>query len=350
MLMNNKYKIIDVSETSKSLWEEFNKKSPYSSFLQSFAWGNLQKDQGKEVLRLAVEEPQLNGGFTSTLSISSIAQIIKHPLPLGRSYLYIPHGPIVKKDADENEIWELLIKEIRNNPIAQKTVFVFSEPKQNFDEVRILDQATKHIAAETTLVLDIERSPKEILSQMKGKTRYNIRLAARKGVKTEVSKNLEDVSIFLSLAKKTSKRGQFRLHPDNYYKDMLGALSADNMVELLLAKFKNKYIAANIVVYYGKTATYLHGANDHKYRNLMAPHLLQWTTIKRAKRKGLKFYDLWGMTKSKDPNHRWAGFTRFKEGFVSKAELIDYPGPYEIVFRPLEAAAYKARQKIFRIR
>ena len=339
-------KIIEAKASIKPLWEDFNKKSRYSSFLESFSWGDFQKTEKIDNLRLALEETQLKGGFDAKAHLVGIAQIFKHPLPLGKSYLYIPHGPIIDEKVDEEEALNLLIGKIKQVAKAERSIFVLAEPKQNFDQIQMLKKSNKHIQAETTLILDISPSKKEILAQMKSKTRYNIGLAQRKGVKISVAKNLEDISIFINLAKETSERDEFKLHPDNYYRDMIKYLSNENMIELLLAKYKNKYVAAILVVYYGDTATYLHGASSYKYRRLMAPNLLQWKAIKRAKKKGCTKYDFWGVTTNPDPNHHWAGFTRFKFGFSPNTAITEYPGPYECIFNPISALGYKTMQKI----
>ncbi len=105
-------------------------------------------------------------------------------------------------------------------------------------------------------------------------------------------------------------------------------------VELFLADFKNKIIAANIVVFWEKTAIYLHGASDYEQRNLMAPHLLQWEQIKEAKKRGCIEYDFWGIDEKK-----WPGVTRFKKGFGGRE--VEYPGAFDLIFQPVWYKIYK---------
>lgn len=339
-------KIIEAKASFKPLWEDFNQKSRFSSFLQSYAWGDFQKTQKVDNFRFAFEETSLKGGFDARAKIVGIAQIFKHQLPFNQSYLYLPHGPMIDEKFDEEEALKLLIDKTREIAKKEKAIFLLAEPKQNFDQIQSLRKSNKHLQAETTLILDIDRPKKEILSQMKAKTRYNIRLAKKKGVRIFVSKNLDDISIFIKLAKETSQRDEFRLHPDDYYRQMLKTLSGGQMIELFLARYQKKWIAAILVVYFGRQATYLHGASDYNFRELMAPHLLQWTAIKRARKKGCELYDFWGVTESEDPKHRWAGFTRFKFGFAPKTPITNYPGPYEYIFNPISTLTYKAMQKI----
>lgn len=339
-------KIIEARAGIKPLWEDFNQKSRYASFLQSYSWGDFQKTEAVESYRLAFEEAELKGGFDAKARLIGIAQILCHPLPLGKSYLYIPHGPIIDEKFDDEEAWHLLLEKIKEIAKYKKSIFLLSEPKQNFDQVSILKKSNKHIQAETTFILDISSKKEDILSQMKSKTRYNIGLAKRKGVRISLAKNLDDLSIFLNLAKETSQRDEFKLHPDNYYRRMFKNLSEDKMIELRLAKYKNKWVAAILVIYYGDTATYLHGASSYHYRHLMAPHLLQWRAIKRAKKRGCAKYDFWGVTKSSDPAHHWAGFTRFKLGFAPNTPVTEYPGPYQYDFSKISAGIYGIGQRI----
>jgi lipid II:glycine glycyltransferase (peptidoglycan interpeptide bridge formation enzyme) len=102
-------------------------------------------------------------------------------------------------------------------------------------------------------------------------------------------------------------------------------------------------LAAILVNSFGQTATYVHGASDNRYRELMAPHLLQFRAIDAAQKSGLRYYDFWGI--HPDPNHAWAGFTRFKRGFSGNE--VEYIGTLELPTRPL---LYKLYRLISRLR
>ena len=141
---------------------------------------------------------------------------------------------------------------------------------------------------------------------------------------------------------KTSKRDGFMAYPKEYYQKMLEIPGA----ELFVAEFpvdggtsKSKIIAANIVLFCENQTIYLHGASDYAYRNLMAPHLLQWEQIKEAKKRNCIEYDFWGINETK-----WPGVTRFKRGFGGR-EII-YPGAYDLVFKPFWYKIYKIAKKV----
>jgi len=146
-------------------------------------------------------------------------------------------------------------------------------------------------------------------------------------------------------------------------------------LKLYTAEYQGKIIVANLVSFYGNTATYLHGASDNKYRNVMAPFLLQWQTILDAKKVGYEKYDMGGVSvnfqfpisnfqtifnnqilnnkklkKSQATSYKlqatsWAGITRFKLGFSPETKPIEFLGSYDIVISPLKYWIYKIIQK-----
>ena len=279
-----------------------------NSFLQSSIWAEFQKSLGRKIWQ-----------------IDSI-NIIKHNLPFGKSYLYSPR-------CEGKFLSELFFKKIKEIAKQENAIFLKIEP---LEELRASPlelekfgfRKSNNIQPQKTLILDITKSEQELLNQMHYKTRYNIGLAKKKEILIKKDKSkFED---FWRLIEETKKRDGFRPHPKEYYRKMLEIPG----IELFVAEFKNKIIAANIVVFCGKTVTYLHGASDYKYRNLMAPHLLQWEQILEAKKRGCLEYDFWGIDEKK-----WPGVTRFKKGFGGR-EIV-YPGAYDLVFQPIWYKIYK---------
>lgn len=181
-----------------------------------------------------------------------------------------------------------------------------------------------------TRALDISKTEEEILAQMKPKTRYNIRLAQKKGV--TVSRT-SDADTLYNLLQKTAGRDKgYFPHDKNYYQKMAEVLGSKNLGFVFQAEFENEPLAAIFVTLYGKTAIYLHGGFDDSKKNLMAPYLCQWEAIKYAKKMGCSYYDFWGVAETDSPHDPWAGITRFKEGFGG--ERIVFPGSYDFVLHP----------------
>ena len=201
-------------------------------------------------------------------------------------------------------------------------------------------------------IIDITKSDSEILSDMKPKTRYNINLAKKRGVKIKQVKisnsNEKEIDTFIDLIELTGDRKGINFHPREYYKKMLMGMD-ERKIKLYVAKYKKDVIAGAILVVYGKIATYLHGASSNKNRNIMAPFLLQWEMIKEAKRMGASKYDLGGVSIDdcdKKRLEKWSGVTRFKKGFSKEAQPVEFSGSYDIIVSPVKYWIYRLIQKI----
>ena len=101
--------------------------------------------------------------------------------------------------------------------------------------------------------------------------------------------------------------------------------------KIIKAEFEGKILVINLNIDFGDMETYNHGASSGEYRNVMAPHLVQWEAIKQAKKEGYKYYDFRGIAPTDDPDHKWAGITRFKKSFSS--HTTHYLGAYDFVFK-----------------
>jgi len=315
-------------------WDEAVGHRPPSPFSQSWSWAEFQKRAGRQCFFIKNSAGQ--------------ALLIKHPLPMGQSYLYAPRGPIL--DFWQEESFFSFLKDVRDLAAKEKSIFwrfdppilsnFLSESEKKFvtklsvQRIRQLDggvglpiKKVADIQPPKTIILDLFASEEEMLSKMHYKTRYNIRLAERHQIKIREGSAAE-IEHFIRLITKTSERDSFRPHPANYYRQMLNSPSpsaSDFYLKLLLAEYQDKILVANLVAFFGDTVTYLHGASADEYKSLMAPHLLQWETIKMAKARGYHYYDFWGIDEKK-----WPGVTRFKRGFAGQE--VEYPGTFDFVF------------------
>ena len=276
-------------------------------FLQSWQWGEFQKNLGRKIWRMAVYENN---------EIVAAALIIKYQLLFNKSYFYSPRGPIFKK----LEAHKILLEEIKEIAKEENVIFWRIEPSTDgkiFGSKKVAD-----VQPSKTVILDLKKTSDEIFTKMHSKTRYNIRLAEKQGVKI-YEKTGEGAEVFLKLLKETSLRDQFRAHPDNYYSHLLNF--NPQFVRLYVAEYENKILAANLMIFSSKTATYLHGASSNLHRNVMAPYLLHWFIIQEAVKNGYFYYDFWGIDEKK-----WPGVTRFKKGF--NGEEVIYPGTFDLPF------------------
>lgn len=313
-------------------WDEFLTEND-GSFLQSWDFGNFEKMKNKKVWRLFIEREK---------GILAAAQVQKEIFPMKKSLLYIPFGPCFKSTLflkDKKKILTLFFKEIEKIGKKENSVFLNIEPTNVLPKMDKLIKSEKRVQPKETLILSLKNSTEEIFKNFHPKTRYNIRLAQKRGVEIKKyeskEKKIECLNYFCKLLYKTSKRGGFKSFSKSHYKYLL---SLDNTI-LYIAKYKDKIIAANILIYFGKRANYIHGVSDYKYRKFMAPHLLHWKQISDAKNMGFLEYDFWGIDEEK-----WPGITRFKRGFGG--EEFKYPKGRDFILKKFWYKAYQIRKKV----
>jgi lipid II:glycine glycyltransferase (peptidoglycan interpeptide bridge formation enzyme) len=314
-------------------WNEFvRRNAPRSgAFLQSFEWGEFQRSLGYKIVRHEI----------AAREVTALVQAFVRRLPLGQKTLYIPRGPIASDQGIE------IIADLQKKAVEQGALAVRVDPAEPLG----IPQArpAKPLQPQTTLILDLSKNEEELLLAMHEKTRYNIRLAERRGVAFHAGQE-ELFENFWSLLSQTAERDRFQTHSKKYYSEMIKILGAGNLTpnraraEILLAKHENAPLAGMIIVYFGDTATYIHGASATEKRNLMAPCLLHWRAIERAKSFGCKNYDFWGIAPANAEKHPLQGVTRFKRGFGG----VEWRAPdsFELPIQKFRYKIYAAVQKL----
>lgn len=316
------------------LWDEAIESLPHPHLLQSYQWGELKVHFGWHVVRLAVEE----GG-----RVLGGAQVLLQRLPLW-CLAYVPKGPCLTPDSQE--ALSLVVAAIHHVAKSEGAIFTRLEPdwpNEPASARRLLDQGfrvSRHpLQPRTTLTIDLLPQEEEILSGMKAKTRYNIRLAARRGVKVREGGE-EDLAAFYHCLEETSRRNRFLIHTAEYYRQAWRRFAPQGRCEFLLAYYQGELLAGLMGFAFGERAYYLYGASTDRHRNLMPNHLLQWEAMRWAKGKGCTTYDLWGIPD--EVGEGWEGditrmrgglwgVYRFKQGFGGK--VVRCVSPYDYVYR-----------------
>ena len=318
---------MDLITIDKNRLEAFVASEPHAQFLQSWEWGDFNLGQ---VWRRGLID---DGRLVAAVSL------LKKVLPLGLTYFYSPRGPIIDAAlAPERRpaVMEKLSADIRSLAKKEGAMFWRLEPAAISAANNL--RPTIEIQPRQTLLIDLSQSAAELLSAMHPKTRYNIRLAEKKGVEiTHGRATDQDKAAWWRLISATGRRDAFKLHGRKYYERLL-ALS---FIELWQAVYQGEVLAMAIVAKYGDTATYVHGASADSQRQLMAPYLLHWQVINLAKDQGLKYYDFYGIDEVK-----WPGVSRFKEGFGG--QKLAYAGTFDLVFKPVYYRVYQILRKIRR--
>ncbi len=297
-------------------------------FLQSKEWLTLQAATGKETLPFVKEGFSANG--------------ILHVLPFGRRYLYVPRGPRIDSaqcpmpNAKKNI--EHLIEQAQKN--KAQWIRIEPETKEILEEIKKVApyrvvRAPHDMQPRAILKMALAISEDELLLEMKPKTRYNIRLAEKRGVQVFETHDEKYQELFLDLVSTTSGRKGISSHPKDYYQQFFQTLPRD-ICRLFVAEYEGRIIAANLVIFYSDTVIYLHGGSSDQHRDVMAPYLLQWEQMKQAKRAGHQYYDFGGVTSPEQTpfseyKSDWSGITKFKTGFSPKTLLTIFPGTFDIL-------------------
>jgi len=291
--------------------------------MQTWEWGEFRQLTGVEVARYGIyQDDKLIEPITITI----------HKIPLiNRRIGYFPKG---KEITDEQiEVLKIVAKKYR-------CIYIKCEPKTEMVQKKIEWLKQRGFVAGRTLftpynfVLEVTPSEEELLKQMKQKTRYNIRLAEKKGVKVEIDNSDEAFEKYLELSRETTKRQGFYAHTTEYHRKMWKELRDAGMAELLVAKHEGKIVTTWVLFTHNDTLYYPYGASTREHRELMANNLVMWEAIKIAKARGLKYLDMWGALgddpKGDDP---WYGFHKFKEGYGGRH--VKYLGTWDYVADPL---------------
>ncbi len=314
-------------------WQEFlDTRYPHAHLLQTAPWGKLKRAFGWQSEHLVVG--------------AAGAQILFRKLPLGFTVAYIPKGPLGEPDLAFWKQADLLCRQ-------RKALFLRVEPDFWEDETPLWGSArplkarpAPHaIQPRRTLVVDLTPEEEGILGRMKQKTRYNIRLAIRKGVRVSPS---DDIATFYALMKTTGQRDNFGIHTPDYYRRAYDLFHPLGACELLLAEYEGQPLAGLMVFAWGERAWYFYGASNNQERNRMPTYLLQWEAMRWAKSRGCTSYDLWGVP-DEDENTLEAAFPtrhdglwgvyRFKRGFGG--QLKRAAPPLDRVYHPVLYAAYR---------
>lgn len=310
-----------VREVLESEKDQFD--SVVSHPLQSWAWGEFRKKIGTKVVRLGIfEDGKLKFGY----------QVFFHLIP--RTKLTIGYFP--KGHTPDGAMLKTLRELGRDN----SCIFIKLEPSILFREdiVSFLLQngcrKGRSLFAPHTFLIDLTKTEEELLSQVSQKTRYNVRLAQRKGVIVTEDNSPETFEVYLKLLKETTRRDKFYAHDENYHRRMWETLNPAGIAHLLVARYKGEIITTWIFFVFGNVLYYPYGASTRKHREVMASNLLMWEGIRFGKKAGCKTFDMWGSlgpdADSKDP---WYGFHRFKKGYGGK--LVEFVGTYDLVINPL---------------
>lgn len=304
--MNVTRKIID----DKNEWEHFLSQHQEANFLQSWYWGEFHEALGKDFERI---------GFYRDNTLIGVMLAVIESARRGK-YLTVPAGPII--NWEDKSLVSAAFAEMKNIALLNKCVFIRIRPQllenetsQQIFKANGARDAQMHLHAELTSRLAITKSEEELLMQMRKSTRYEIRKAEKTGVTIETSQNAKDVKQFYEYQLDTAKRQKFVPFSYNFFLEQFKVFFAADKAFLYTAKYEGKILAQAFIIFYGNEAVYHYGVSTEEGRRYPGAYLIQWEAIKEAKRRGMKYYNFWGVAAEEDKQHRFYTISIFKRGF-----------------------------------
>jgi peptidoglycan pentaglycine glycine transferase (the first glycine) len=336
-------------------WNSVVSKLPNPHFLQTYEWGQVKARYGWNPLyavwksdgkfSIFSDSDNYSPGSDHCLAAALILrrQVLKKGFARRLSILYSPKGPLL--DWSDEPLRNRVLNGLKTYAKKQGAIFLKMDPDVVLGtgipggEAKVYDQPGQTVMSElerrgweyssdqiqfrNTVLIDLTPSEEEMLARMKQKTRYNIRLAEKKGVALRIGTQ-EDFLMLYRMYAETSVRDGFVIRDEGYYRTVWETFMQENAgisegrdvpaCEPLIAEVDGKPVAAIFVFYFARRAYYVYGMSRNAHREKMPTYLLQWEAMRRARARGCTIYDLWGAPEVFDESDSMWGVYRFKEG------------------------------------
>jgi len=338
-------KVREVTEKEKRAYDKV-----VCHVIQSWEWGEFRKSTGVELVRLGEYEGK---------TLKRAYQFTIHSVPYIKQKIgYLPKGPMPTRQ---------MIEGLATIAKQKNIAYIKLEPNVEASRLTLnakrltqlgLVRAKKSLFTKYNFVLDISKSEEDILAKMHPKTRYNIRLAQKKGVEVYDSVEDKDFEIYLKLYFETTKRQKYFGHTQYYHRLAWETLKKAGMARVMIAKYsptpdstgspstplrlrsgslrtRNQSVplVAWMLLDFGDTLYYPYGGSSDLHRDVMASNLVAWEAIRLGKKLKLKSFDMWGaLGPEPDTKDPWFGFHRFKAGYG--ARHVEYVGSFDLVINP----------------
>ncbi|MCL1791874.1 MAG: aminoacyltransferase [Peptococcaceae bacterium] len=319
---------------------------PKGHVMQLWQWGDIKGRTGWKPWRLLVTKESGEGAQHRSEDPSSVAAmtVLERQLPLvGGPIFYAPRGPVA--DIHDQELLDVVWAAVRGKAKERGAILLKIDPDVSVEDVgfaklleksgfKLLETGKNFEGIQPRFVfrLDIGQKEDVLLEAMHQKTRYNIRLAQRKGVSIRRGTR-EDLPVFYEVLKETTQRDNFMVRSLNYFEDMYDSLQPAGFAELFLAEYGGRVVAGAFAMTAGEKAWYVYGASSNADRNVMPNYLIQWEMIRWAKGLGCTLYDFRGVSGDLNEENPLYGLYKFKKGFGGV--FTEFIGEWDVVYRPV---------------
>ncbi|NPV26730.1 MAG: peptidoglycan bridge formation glycyltransferase FemA/FemB family protein [Firmicutes bacterium] len=338
----------EIGPSERQRFNAFLEQSPKGHILQSWEWGEVKATTGWVPLRLIVEEDR---------QIVAAISLLKRKLPgINRSIFYAPRGPVL--DIGNERVFKFLLGAVRELARKHHAIFLKIDPdipvtntafieflhSQGFRPAET-EEGFEGVQPKYVFRLDLTPSLTQLFENLHSKTRYNVRLAIKKGVKIKTNCTKADLPTFYRILVETAERDRFLIRSYAYFETMWDQLVPPGYAKLFLAEYEGIPIAGTLAFIFGDKAWYIYGASSNQYRNVMPNYLLQWTMIEWAKENQCRLYDFRGVPGPVPEDHPLYGLVRFKKGF--NGDYTEFVGEYDLVYAPFYYWAWNTAEPLY---
>jgi peptidoglycan pentaglycine glycine transferase (the first glycine) len=298
----------------RAAWNEFLELKTNTGFMQSSWWADFMTTQGWGHFGTALRDGETVVGGAVVWTYSFTPE---------KCFYYIPEGPVILESdsiAEQEQVFQEIMEFVEGKRKKEQQVVSHLRIEPRWRHLPIFVRGFQeaydyfHLPRDT-LCIDLKPSESAILAQMKPKGRYNIGVARRHDVSIVEDVSPQGIEDFLRIYKKTYDRKDLEAIDPSYYHTLIPMLSALGRGSVFFAEYQGMRFATALVVYFGCTATYLYGGSLATHRNLMAPYLLQFEIMCKARARGCQWYDFFGIAPESESSHAWTNISVFKRKF-----------------------------------
>jgi len=316
------------SPASRTEWNSALAGLPTAHVLQTWEWGIFKSRYGWQPTRYLWRESD----DRPCAAASVLTRRLSH---YPSAVMYVPQGPAL--NYGNTILLEQILGHLETTARRERALFIKIDPAVWADtaEGRMVVETLRsrgwrpsheQVQFRNTMLLDLNHSPDEMLAAMKSKTRYNVRLATRRGVTVRPG-HLADLPLLYRMYAETAARDGFVIRPEDYYRVAWGSFIEAGLAQPLIAEVEEEPVAMVIIFQFAGRAWYMYGASRAVHREKMPNHLLQWQAMQWAREQDCVIYDMWGAPDELDESDPLWGVYRFKKGFGG--EFVRHIGAWD---------------------
>ncbi len=325
------------TDADADAWQSFVAATASGDFLHDWAWADVAAFDGQPQRRYVLEE----GG-----TIAAVAAAQERRLQGGRTFWYVPHGPVLDYAAPEaSERLRAMTRGLREMAATRRAIAVKLEPRLASGDpaTALLDRPRLRRLPETlqvgqTRIVELV-DDEALLAGFDKDTRYSVRRAEREGVVVRTTTAPDDtvaIDALHGLVGETQRRAGFPMPPLERYRVAWRSLAVPGRAVILEARHQDDLLASGMVVMEGDRSFYLFSGSRREERGepkRYASYALQWAMMRLARDRGIRTHDLWGVAPpGAGSDHPWHGVGLFKKGFGGR-EVI-WAGSWDLVVDP----------------